>query len=278
MPITGQDFNAAANMGGSMNQAAMQIARMKYQRALQEQRQALMLGQMALRQHLAEQQGAHLQAQTATEGARQTELGAHSGLYNVQAQKQQELINAAEGVRTGAVGGNPINEMRGPTKEGGERLAAGNMLGDLYKALILSGRGNALLAPHTTPANAVSTSPLGATTFGPRNTAPGYEYQASPDQPSYLNPKPVAAEKRGNIDANLIKGLVEGNIGTPGTNSSSTDVMLYQAATNALSRASAGGQEPGAAAPAGKTLTAKNPQTGQRIKSDDGGKTWQPIQ
>lgn len=59
MPSYGQSpwLDASEHIGGAignMNQIALQMARMKYLQAAQQQRQAIMLGQMAMRQHLDE--------------------------------------------------------------------------------------------------------------------------------------------------------------------------------------------------------------------------------
>lgn len=285
MPITGQDFNAAANMGGSMNQAAMQIARLRYQQALQQQRQALMLGQMALRQHLEEAQAAHLNAQVGTEGARAGELGAREAKTRAQVGTAENLGKAVQSYRMAP-------QMEGPTQGGGtlDVQQGQQSLADIGRyaaqAAALAGRGGEFAMPQTVGANQLRVDPVsgGMTAAGPAVVSAGAKYQL-PGQEPITNPKP-ANESFGNIDAALIKALTEGNINPPppagSTNRySPTDMMLYQAATNAVGRATAPRDQAtqgGETAPAGKTLTARNPQTGQRIKSDDGGKTWQPIQ
>lgn len=252
MPITGQDFAGASAMGGGMNQAAMTVARLKYQQAIQQQRQALMLGQMALRRHLEEAQAAHAQAQALTEGARASELGAREEKTRAQVDVSDKLGRAVGRYRQAPM-------MEGPTQGGGtlDVQEGQDSFADVGRyaaqAAALAGRGGSFALPQTVGPNQIRVDPVsgGMVSQGPMVLAPGARYQL-PGGEAVTNPKP-ANESFGNIDAALIKALTEGNIGVPGTNATPSDRMLYQAATNAVGRAMAPRGQGGDASP--KRLT-----------------------
>ncbi len=228
MPLTPQDFAATQEMGSSMNHVAMSVARMKYMQAVQQQRQALMLGQLALRKHMDETREKEMQAHIASYGERATADKKHGELYDSQAAINKEKLNSA--MALGSASRMPIDMSEGPTIGAADQMRSNDLLDSALRSLALSGKANELFRPHSTPANAVSTDFFGGKTFGPRNTAPGYEYQAEPGAQTFQAPnRPLSPERRGNIDAALIGGLINDKIDDKNSD-------LYKAATNALAR------------------------------------------
>lgn len=94
MPQYGQSpwLDAAESIGGgvqNMNGIAMQMARMKYMQAVQQQRQAIMLGQMAMKQHLND-------AQIARDTSAGTNSLAQAGAASAREKMTREQIGSAD--------------------------------------------------------------------------------------------------------------------------------------------------------------------------------------
>lgn len=204
--------NALGGMGNNMNSIAMAVARMRFQQAAQQQRQALMLGQLALRQQL----------DNSTE-ARNT---AQAGKANADTQMQQQKINTAGqlgdstwsqfmprvGDQPGAIAGMDVG-------------AASNMArvaGLAEKSRALFGRGMDPYALHNVPEGAMAVNPFGQPVavgapklqFGPPSATPMFSTgdQAGPQ----LAPRPLAGEHMGNVYSALVRARAEGTMAQPG--------------------------------------------------------------
>jgi hypothetical protein len=160
----------------SLNNVALGIARIKYMQAMQQQRQALAMGQMAIRQQQANQQGEHYQAMGAAENAR-----ANLDLNKVQAANELEA-----GYRKYY----QPDMSQGPTRQAAATMNMADIAGPAARSAALGNEAYRVLMPHNVQENAIAVSPVTGAMLaqGPVQIAPGHMYQLPGSEP-VINPE-----------------------------------------------------------------------------------------
>lgn len=172
----GQASDTAMGVNASMNQVAMGIARLRYMQGLQQQRNAIALGQLAVRQHLAEQQGAHYAAQTKESQAR---TALDQGKLEAAGQLEQGYRNLYR-----------PDMSQGPTIGNAAQITMADIAGPAARSAGLGNEAYRLLLPHNVQENAIAVNPVSGAEIarGPVQIAPGHMYQM-PGEQAVINPQ-----------------------------------------------------------------------------------------
>jgi hypothetical protein len=273
-PYDGQR-EALGGMSQTFNNVAINIARMRYQRAMNEQRMAMAQAQLALRQQMQQQEAEKIRAQIG-------EYVANARNHGASADMTAAKMGAADQIGSGmqnrymqqraAAGAAVAPEIGPPTPDEQADQSMGALYGNLAKSAALQGHAGQLLLPQTVGPNQIRSSPLDGSMVsqGPTVLNPGQQYQLPGSQP-VINPRMMAVNpgqvlvnsnsgedvayglpkaqvdpnKSTAVDAALIRSANEDPdealrypTAKPGQQVDPARLMNYQALTNALGRAS----------------------------------------
>lgn len=250
MPYGQSPFENAAqdvqSMGQGIGAIGLQVARARYMQSMAQQRQALAMGKMAMQQQQYDQQNAMRNA------LNQAQI-AHYKAQSGQAESGQRLNEAkldssgkiADTTRNAYWQQHPLKGEINPGIPTQEQSDTGNMAdlaAQTARSRALAGKAGQM---QTIGQNQILVDPVlgGLQGMGLRSVAPGDLYNETPGMP--LKQAPFAPRvgnqpKSTAVDAQLIKGLTEGNIMAPkigGTNTPGPGEMeLWKAAQGALQR------------------------------------------
>lgn len=230
---------SAQGMGQSMGSVGLQLARVRYMQAMEQQRQAIAMGKMAM-------QHQHYEKQDAMRQALNDAQIAHYKAQSGQAQSGQAL-NAAKLQSANSLGDVAWNQNM-PRPSGDIEEPLGDVQGAINTATKAQGvaRNQALYGKagqmQVLGQNTVGVDPgtgqLGG--MGLRNVPPGNLYNETPGaalQQAPFAPRVGNQPKSSAVDTQLIGGLAKGTIDPQTEESDPNQIMLWNAATNALARA-----------------------------------------